>query len=175
MPVHNPPIIPDAVDTIVENRRFRAYMTGSRDTDWFFENGQDYSDSRAKWDGLGRQLLAGGFNLGTTSAGIAWVAPFACTLKGFSAIAAYTSGSHEWRAGLFAHAATYPITTANIGFGAVVIETVTGTDDDMDIATGTCDQALSVGDLVLPAVSRGSGLVTTETIYGSFSFWVERD
>ena len=163
------------IDTILENRRFRAYMTGARDTDWFFENGQDYSDSRAKWDGVGRQLLAGGFNVGTASSGCGWVAPFSCTLKGFTAIGAITTGTHAWRAGLFVHDATYPITDANMGFDDVVIDTIAGSDDDMDRATGTCDIALAVGDLVLPAVSRGSGLVTNETIYGSFSFWVERD
>ena len=164
-----------AIDTIVENRRFFAYMTGLRATDWFYENGQDYLDSRARWD-VGGRLLFGteNFNVGTGYIGAAWVAPFACTLKGFTAVGVITTGDHDWEASLLWHDATYPITDLNIVFANLVIEGTSGaTDDDASIITGTCEQALATGDLVLPAVRR-DGYSTTESLYGSFSFWFER-
>jgi hypothetical protein len=174
--VHNPPIIPDTVDTIVENRRFFANMTGARPTDYFIENGLDYLDSRARWD-LGRRVNIGtsNFNVATAYIGAAWVAPFACTLKGFTAIGTITTGHHPWEANLTWHDATYPITATNTLFTSLVTVIV---DDppvsgDMHKATGTCDQLLAEGDLVLPAVRR-DGYDTSEQLYGSFSFWFER-
>ena len=172
--VNNPPIAEDTTDTIVENRRFYAYMNSARATDYFIENGIDIYDSRARWDQAVRVSLGtNNFAITTSYVGTAWVAPFACTLKGFTAVGTITSGSHDWEAQLAWHDASYPITGAQAAFTSLVVVGVTGADDDADIATGACDQALATGDLVIPAVRR-DGYTTTETLVGTFSFWLER-
>ena len=164
------------IDTIVENRRFRAYMTGVRATDWFLENGLDYADSRAKWDAAGRVNLgtANDFNMSPSYGGVGWVAPFACKLKGFSVVGTITSGSHDWEAGLFWSDMTYEHTASNVTFTPVAsVISITGNDDDMQKGTSSFDVTIAEGDLVVPAVRR-DGYTTSESLYGSISFWMER-
>ena len=162
-------------DTIVENRRFYASMNTARPTDWFYENGLDYLDSRARWDSAGRVLFGttNDFNVSTAATSACWVAPFACTLKGFTAIGTITTGSHDWEVGIFYHDATYQLTATNTIHTPAVIVGISGADDDANKGTGTCSVTLAEGDLVLPAIRR-DGYATTETIYGSISFWFER-
>jgi len=161
-------------DTIIDNKRFTASLTGLTANDWFFENGTDFIDSRARWDGSSRELLGGGFRLGAAHSSSCWIAPFSCQLKGFICQALISTDDLGFRVGLFYVDPTLQTTFTNNMLVAVISTSSNNTQNEREEVTGTCDISLTEGDWVLPAVSR-DGYSSTETIYGNITFYLERN